>query len=315
MYKRQGGHYVKRQLALAHVIFNLFVEIGAFFLLLPMLPWAVAAFGLSDPLYSLVAFHSVFNLIGLTVFIPLLRPYSAWIGRRFDGRDVAQPSLLGLPVDVPDAALLATARLLKKMRTDAAVLSLQTFNIKARELQLPTPIIEELQGAETPQLSLENRYQAIKHMESELLAFSMDLQAQPLTPQQVALLSRQGAEARAIVYSSKTLKDIRHNLLSMRESVLPAVKDLYQQHRSHVQRFYQQLLERSTNAQPEVTRAAADEDSLLAMLADNEAQLQATNAAVRDIAARDLITGSELSNMLNVNREMHHAIKSLLTQT
>jgi phosphate:Na+ symporter len=318
-----GGHYIKRQLALAHVIFNLVVDTGAFFIVLPLLPWATGALGLTDPLYSLVAFHSAFNVLGLMVFIPLLRPYSNWIGTRFDGHDDNQPSLLGLPTSVPDAALAATAGLLRSMRANAVVLSLHSFGFTGRDIRTPEALAGELARAEAQELSLEQRYQLIKHLESELLAFSMDLQAQPLTPEQVALINQQGAEARAIVYSSKTLKDIRHNLQSMRESVIPAAVDLYALHRDYLRNVY----ERYMNLSPDLSRAGSADtgaaaaasaappgtEAILDLLADNEAHLQTANTRVRDIASSDLITGSELSNMLNVNREIHHAIKSLLT--
>jgi phosphate:Na+ symporter len=321
-----GGHTVKRQLALAHVVFNLLVDTAAFFVILPILPWAADTLGLTDPLYALVAFHSVFNVIGLAVFIPLLKPYSRWISKRFNGNDAARPTLLDLSSKVPDAALLATAAVLKQLRADATVLSLQTFELGARDIGMATTPAQELEQSEAQDLSLEQRYHLIKHIESELLAFAMDLQAEPLTPTQVKQLTRLGAEARAIVYSSKNLKDIRHNLQSMRDSPLPVVAALYQLHREYIRDFYGQYLclapvdANVSGATPGATKDAdPDSDmehsvdpSLLELLADNERHFQAANTRVREIAAHDQVTGSELSDMLNANREIHHAIKSLL---
>ena len=49
---------------------------------LPLLGQLQQWLSMSDPLYSLVLFHSSFNLIGLCIFLPMLRPYTHWIEAR-----------------------------------------------------------------------------------------------------------------------------------------------------------------------------------------------------------------------------------------
>jgi phosphate:Na+ symporter len=310
-----GGHVVKRQLALAHVIFNLVVDTGAFFLLLPLLPSLLSTLGLTDPLYSLVAFHSSFNVIGLLLFIPLLGPYSTWIGRRFLRNQEAGTSLAGVPADVPDAALVATANVIREMRAHTVVLSLQTFELSVDDLGLPPSLTGEASTAAERDLSLPERYREIKRQESDLLAFTMDLQAQPLNEEQVKALSAQGTQARILVYSSKTLSDVQHNLVTMRDSTLPEVCGLYDLHREFVRSTYAEYLQLVASGDDGAEESAQQREDREEILARNEAHLQAANDRVREIAAGDLITGSELSNMLNANREVHHAIKNLLSRS
>ncbi|MEE4143353.1 MAG: Na/Pi symporter [Halieaceae bacterium] len=305
-----GGHCVKRQLALAHFLFNALVDLAAFFLLLPLLPQVMNFFALQDPLYSLVAFHSLFNLLGLLLFLPFLKPFSRWIGRRFlSGADLERP-LVGQPITVPDAALVAIDRVLVEMRLSAVVLGMHGFHLQPEQLQLSGALQSELDESFERRINAEQRYLRIKQQESDLLAFSFDLQAQALTTEQVTRLERQTRESRALVYSSKTLKDIREDLVYMRHSPQPEVLALYKEHRNFIKTFYRHYLQLSGAA----AASAAKRDANEQLLRDIENHYTNANRAVHAMASGDVVGGAELSTMLNVNREIHHSCKSLLLQ-
>lgn len=303
-----GGHHIKRQLALAHFLFNVIVDFGAFFLLLPILPMLLALFALEDPLYNLVAFHSLFNLLGLLAFLPLLKPFSHWIGGRFLSQADTQRPLVGQPTAVPDAALVATNRVLESMRLNAVMLNLHGFHITPEQLQPGPELQEKLQACFDQHLNTEQRYQQLKRQESDLLAFSFDLQAERLDPDQAALLQHQIHQARALVYSSKTLNGIRENIIGMRHNHQHAVVELYHQHRSMVRSLYRRYLALAT--QEALTDTGRE--ILADLLSENEAHYLDANQRVHTMAAEDMVSGSELSTMLNVNREIHHGLKNLL---
>ncbi len=303
-----GGHFIKRQLALAHFLFNAIVDLGAFFLLLPLLPAMIELFSLQDPLYSLVAFHSLFNLLGLLAFLPILTPFSNWIGNRFISPEAAERPLVGQPVTVPDAALLVTGRVLANIRNHAAVLNLHAFHLSAEQLTLPAAHKQLLEACFDVRITPGERYRRIKQQESDLLAYSFDLQEQALNASQVALLQSQIRDARALVYSSKTLNDVRENLVSMRHSEQENVVDLYHLHRNFMTAFYGQYLQLPARDQLTPT----EREIVMRLLEDNERHYQQSNDAVNQMASMDLVSGIELSTMLNVNREVHHALKSLL---
>lgn len=303
-----GGHYIKRQLALAHILFNIVVDLAAFFLLLPVLPTLIAWLSLDDPLYSLVAFHSLFNLIGLLAFLPLLKPFSQWLESRFRKDEASDLSLAGLTVAVPDAALLATGRLLSDMRLNAVVLSLHTFNLRPEQLQLSDELNRALGECFELHEGMDKRYDRIKGAESELLSFSFDLQEQPLNSEQVNLLERQNREARALVYSSKTINDIRENLVTLRHHKHEDILDWYKRHRGFTQTMYKRYLGLAGNERP----GATIRETLSGLLGDNESHYREANETVNTMASSDRVTGIELSTMLNVNREIHHSLKNLL---
>lgn len=303
-----GGHYIKRQLALAQVLFNFVIDMIAFFILLPLLPVMLAAISLQDPLYSLVAFHSLFNFLGLLLFLPLLKPFAHWIGQRFVTPEEVERALVGQPTAVPEAALVATAGVLANMRLNSTTLNMHAFHLRPEQLQLPGQLHQDLDECFENRITAEQRYAALKEQESDLLAFSFDLQEQPLNSEQATLLEHQTREARALVYSSKTLNDIRENLVNLRHSKYADIENWYMEHRNFIKVMYRHYL---LLAHDNSTQASARE-KLARLFKDNENHYLRAHEAVNDMASHDLVSGIDLSTMLNVNREIHHSLKNLL---
>ena len=81
----QGSH-IKQQVAAGHVIFNVVTDVIAFILRIPLLG-VVSFMGISDPLYALVAFHSLFNLLGLFLFVPFTVPFARLLERLIPERE------------------------------------------------------------------------------------------------------------------------------------------------------------------------------------------------------------------------------------
>ncbi|MEX0962857.1 MAG: hypothetical protein WDZ52_02285 [Pseudohongiellaceae bacterium] len=70
-----------------------------------MLPLLLGLVNLADPIYSLVAFHSLINIIGVIVFIPLLRYFASWIELVFSRYNSQSTKLLeSAPTTVVDGA-------------------------------------------------------------------------------------------------------------------------------------------------------------------------------------------------------------------
>ncbi len=79
-----GASLSARRTAAAHVIFNLFTAVGAFLLLpayLALLRLGWPALIERDPEFSLTAFHSGFNLLGVLLVLPFTAPFAALIRR------------------------------------------------------------------------------------------------------------------------------------------------------------------------------------------------------------------------------------------
>jgi phosphate:Na+ symporter len=111
-----------RRAAAAHVIFNVLTGAVA----LALLPWMIGvlsaareALGMApDPAAKLALFHTIFNVLGVLIMLPLAAPLTRWLERRFRRaeEDEARPQHLDRTLlGVPSLALQALDRELRRL--------------------------------------------------------------------------------------------------------------------------------------------------------------------------------------------------------
>jgi phosphate:Na+ symporter len=302
-----NGSAIKRQLALAHLLFNVFVDMLAFLLLLPALPWLLQWFDMSDPLYSLVLFHSTFNLFGLCIFVPILHPYAKWIGQRFVS-DKPSSALIDVPTEVPEVAIKAC-----QQHTNALLFTAVNLNLRNLKLNIPpqSPSVtgQELFNANHEHSqSFERRYETLKQREGELLHYASQLQQQPLNNNQSNTINTLLSCTRYAVYSVKTLKDIRANLMELRHALEPTLQDFSLEYQADLRPFYEQLLTLLTQPHDENYL----KEQLLLLNRQNEQLNQQLDSKIRNHGGLNNIESEQLSTLLNINREIRHSGSNLI---
>lgn len=114
-----GGSRDMRRTAIAHTAYNVVTGAVAFALLGVVVPPLEAALGPHDPA-ALVTFHTLFNVIGVALMLPLTQPFSRLIERLVPGRgasltEALDPRLLGDANAAMDGALGSAARISASM--------------------------------------------------------------------------------------------------------------------------------------------------------------------------------------------------------
>ena len=301
------GSVIKKQLALAHFLFNIVASFFAFLVLLPLLQLFATWMTDIDPLYTLVGFYTLVNLVGLMLFLPFLNAYSQWIGGRFLQEEPDNP-LLAVPVAVPEAALLALDMAYQRILLDSIALNLLNFKIKPGLLGVSPELKAEVVERSQQVMTFEQRYEALKQAEADALDYANLLQGQSLTESQSATLTRLLSDIRNVVYCSKTLKDIRQNLAMLRHSDRESVKDLYEFYTRFQKTFYNRLLDLVLLPHEENWRK--EQGALLSSELDE--YLRESNSRIQVLLHERALGGADLSSLLNVNREIHHALINLL---
>ena len=292
-----------KRVALAHFTFNLITDCTAFVLLMPLLALITNVFGIHDPMYALVCFHSTFNLFGIIIFLPATNIFSNWLERRFQD-DAAPPSRLSItPPNVPEAALRA-------IQAEATDLCIKTVLLNIRALKVNTPTL--ISGNRTNSinerllsrtLSYEEQYQDIKIAEQEILQYSHRLPSTSLTTTEQTILSTMLMAVRNAAYSAKSLKDVRDNLLDLRHQRDSA--ELLTRIRNYAARSYQPLITMFEQPHPEI----ADEqiNQIKADIADAHDQL---HQHMTDYSHSEHCELS-LPTLFNINRELFVSSQSL----
>lgn len=291
------GSSAKRRVALAHFLYNLVVDIIALALLYPLLFVIEDVVGITDPLFALVAFHSTFNLLGIVLFLPFVKPFAAFLQRRFvEDTDHIGRFIHDVPPHVVDTGIEALQRETQHLFKRVFSLNMKTLNIPGSDT-----------ASERFERNVAERYAAVKDLEGEILVFIVQLQEQALASEESAKLAQLQLAVRHGVQSAKALKDVRHNLQDFAASVDDALHARYESLREQAGGFYARL---ESLWQLESAQARFAE---LAALADENHQDY--EKRMRDIyrnARRERLEESEISTLLNVNREFYSSNKALL---
>ncbi|MEZ5491217.1 MAG: Na/Pi symporter [Gammaproteobacteria bacterium] len=303
-----GGIAIKRQLALAHCVFNLIVDLSAFLFLLPVLPLVLSWLQVSDPLFGLVAFHSVMNVIGLAAFVPFLGIFARWIEKLFQQHDGEPGSLLEkVTTDVVDAALVALETTVRAVTLQALVNAMRVFNLTPVNLAAVREIVEKSADVEVG-LDFERGYEHLKRQEGEILRYVARIELQPLGEGDVSELARLQRLTRGVIYCNKSLKDIQHDLRELRLNAAPVMNELYELQREYHRNAYQNLLDLllADHAWEYVLEELEQLD------AGNDQHYDAVNRLVQTRAALESSDTALISLQLNVNREIRLAYRQML---
>jgi len=212
------GSISKRRLAMAHVLFNFSVDTIAFLFLYPLL-YFISWMQLTDPLYTLVAFHSLFNLIGVTLFLPFTHYFAKKLEQWFPENEQGISFFIhNVSEEISDAAVEALSREVQNLLYLVVHLNLrfldadsQTLSKLEREFRFPKSLI--------PVGKLEE-YLAIKGLEGEIINYALKIkisngeqsmvQSESLAHQLDSLINA----ARHGIDSAKAFKDIEQDLIS-----------------------------------------------------------------------------------------------------
>ncbi|MGI9308023.1 MAG: Na/Pi cotransporter family protein [Gammaproteobacteria bacterium] len=301
-----GGSHTKKQVAAGHVLFNVITDVLAFVLRVPLLA-LVAFIGIEDPLFSLVAFHSLFNLIGILIFVPFTDPFARRLELWFPRSDQQEARYLSeVRSGVSEAAVNAIERETSLLIARVVRLTMTAFNppLPGPAGHLPVP---HQRGIETQsERPFDELYRATKILEGELVEFTIRLQADSLNADDSARLRQLLGAAREAMQSAKAMKDIRHNLIDFTSSD-DAAGRYAERFRASMQAFLTDIY--SLRQREEETVPFEDlANAMQGAWKRHDTLHEEIYADVR----QDNVSEMQVSSLLNVNRELLTSNRTLL---
>lgn len=292
------GAAAKRRVALGQFTFNLIVDLIALALLFPILNVIVHVFNFSNPLYTLVAFHSCFNLLGILLFLPLLKPFARFLEQRFTRHQGSVLQFINtVPSNVLEPALIA-------LSNEVRHLIHRGFHFNASILELNNHFLLEHKFTER---NWEEQYESIKTLEGHLVEFIVDVQNNKLKKSESQQLNKLILATRYLMTSVKDLKDIQHNLRDFHRSPDDHLQKLLRLIQEHQTIFYHELYDYFTHP---------EDDPIHTELKDlkKTSKSNYTEFAERTykLVHQDRFSEFEISTLFNVNREIHASNKALV---
>lgn len=303
------GSQVKKQVAVAHVLFNMTAGIVAFTFLDHILHMIRQSFSITDPLYSLVAFHSVINTIGILIFLPFLKQFARLLEKYLSSNDDEVCEYINnVPPKMAEDALIAVAKETKRIILQAFDLNLRNLKLDPRLMRLPQSLIDQLSHVFPQRLSFNERYEAIKKLEGEILEYAGEIQKHELTTEQAKRLHDLLGSVRHAVYAVKSLKDVRENLVAFRHSDSPVLMEFFQTLMGPERRFYADFYP--------LLIGEHDKDFMVEELGKLIDKNKSHHKQFeKELFGRGLSEGideMEASTLLNVNRELRASNENLL---
>jgi phosphate:Na+ symporter len=303
-----GESVVKKQLALGQVAFNLLVDFLAFVFLLPRVPELLLAVGIQDSMFGLVAFHSTFNILGLMVFLPLLKYYSQLIERVLPANTDTRIDYFAVPIEVPDIAIDSLELALSHLISDTVGLSCDGLQLNSDDLDL-AKLNPEFKRFSKCNGSFDHCYEQLKAFEGNLLHYASRLRTIELSRDQGLRISKTVEKARSLVYACKTLKDVTNDVQQLKNFTRGSfADDLSGLHDEFMVMFFNAIApllfgRHSSSYVSEETDAISVRSAEHHQVADS--------LVTRHMSESSDVVG-KVSTWFNLNHELHHYVRYML---
>ncbi|MBE9564441.1 MAG: Na/Pi cotransporter family protein [Proteobacteria bacterium] len=308
------GAAAKRRLAMAHVLFNLTIATLAFIGLFPLLA-LIELLTIDDPLYSLVAFHSLFNLFGLLMFLPLIKQFSHFLEHWIkEDEQHIERFIHNVPASVTDAALIALEKesryllyLVIRLNLRYLRISPKTAGVADSEFHLPTALASS---------SKLEHYIAIKKLEGEIVRYALkiktdDSDADTDTVKDDGLTQKIDNLINAVrsgVYSAKSLKNIDEDLKSFYVIDDDTVSKYFEVLKEPVHSIYEPMVRLLSDAKDV---DYIEEELLLLKEKSQDFHHEFSSKLYKKMSGIHL-KSLDLSTLLNVNKEIETSEKAMI---
>ena len=241
-----GANFQGRRLALAHLIFNLATAIVALLCIVPLretVDWISGWVGIgsSDYTMKLAMFHTIFNVLGVSLMLPFLTQLIAFLERRIlePVPDVSQPRFLNEAVDeFPQTLEIALRKEVLHLYENAAELILHGLNLHRDQVFSTDDVAGLVRKSRRPlELDLNEGYERrVKTLYSGIVELTSGAGDKRLAPEIADRIYTLRDVASNIVQAVKSIKHLRKNILRYTVRPQGATTELYDELRTQIAR-------------------------------------------------------------------------------
>lgn len=294
------GISAKKRVALGNILFNTITSLTVIVFLRPVLYFITIWLHITDPLYALVVFQSMINLLGIILFFPFLNLFGRFLEQRFRTETSLEFLKKINPAEV-DFAMVGIEQETRHFLEHLLYFGRKVFGLTAFESLKSS--LNSYGGKKTSR----ELYEHIKVFYGELHAFYIRMQQHIHSKQDTERLDQIITCIRNIMYAAKSLKDAEPDLEQLKNSSSDVKFELYKELQINARSFFdeagQLLVYDNANElfDPVVSLYTRIQQVYAAELKDMYGQ-----------ARTERLSASEISTILNLNREMITAFKSLV---
>lgn len=215
-----GGSSDKKRTAAAHVLFNLSTGALAFAFIIP-LSWAVTHTGLDESVEALALFHTLFNVIGVLIWYPMITSLSMWLMKHFETPNLT-PTLYihNVPLNIPALAREALHKEVIHLGQEMCSFAIWAINIPPSEgLKHHASISKILETYETPMdVPHSDLYHELQRLQGDILEYASSLSSRIVLPKVREEFDQTLLMATQLIAASKYIKDLIQDITMLAES-------------------------------------------------------------------------------------------------
>lgn len=242
-----GANFQGKRLALAHLIFNLSTALVALVFISPLrdlVEWISAGVGIAagDFAMKLAVFHTIFNLLGVALMLPVLTRLIAFLERRIlePLPDVSRPHFLNEAVDeFPQTLEIALRKEVLHLYENASGLILHGLNLHKEQVFSTEDIEGSVRRSRASiEFDFDEAYEhRVKTLYAAIMEFSSRTGSKRIAPEIAERIYGLRDIASDIVQAVKSIKHLRKNVLRYTTRRQGVVTDLYDGLRTDIARI------------------------------------------------------------------------------
>ncbi len=314
------ANFQGKRLALAHLIFNVVTAGVALALISPLrdaVDFISDGVGISPDDYALklAVFHTIFNLLGVALMVPMMQKLIAFLIRTIPDAtpDVSKPHYISEAVaGFPATIELALRKEIAHLQSNAIELILHALNLRQHELYAAQDIEAYVAASRKPyEIDVEASYeQRIKALYSEILEFITTSLAGDLEETSVQSLHQLRRSAEEMVRAVKEVKHLRANMSRFTETDQGEITRLYNRIRTELARMIVEA-KKMADADPEMRSSLwLEEERLRAKKVKAE-----LGDYVEKLMIKGALTGPQATSFLNDAAYGYRAMKDIIDAT
>lgn len=292
------GIPAKKQVALGNFLMNTIISLLLVFFLDPFALFITETIGIKSHVMALVVFQTLVNVISILLFYPFLNPFGKFLSARFTKNNDETLFIHKIKPAETELALQAMQQETAHFLQLIIAYTKHIFELKP----------EQKNGNEFYKKPPEEKYEFIKHLHGDILAFYVKMQANQMHPEEAARFQLLITSVRNGMYAAKSLKDAWHDALLLKNSSNDKKFTYYEESRNHTAHFIttiNQLL--STKESALVTS-----DALITLYRTTVKGYTEELSLLYKQGTIDQLSETEISTIINYNRELYTAFKSLI---
>ncbi len=312
-----SANYQGKRLALGHLIFNFVTALAALVLIVPL---RLSVDQISDLLgirpddfaLRLAVFHTLFNLLGIAIMVPLMARLLQFLERRIaaPASSISKPRYINADLGAfPAPILTALGNELRHLQGNAARLICEGLNLRLEDLTQSKDIALTVARSSDPiKLDFEQRYEEkIKTLHAAIVEFTAHNATLALPADTVTRLQELRDAAGALVRAVKAIKHMRDN--TQRFTTVPhgEITHLYDNLREDIAQILVEIARMESTA-PEARMSVWMEEEHAALEEQTRAAVQHVESALQTRR----ISAADATSFLNDSGYAFEAMRALL---